>query len=269
MSEASNIGPQAFAGTAAAYLRHRVPYPVVLLKDLLDRVQGRERLLDLACGPGRLALPLAAAFTKVWAVDREPEMVEAGRGEADRLGIANMTWRTGRAEDFDAPPASFDLIVIGEAFHRLDQRVVAARCAGWLKRGGCLAILGGVGILGGQEPWQRLVADRLLAWTRDAFPQGWATSAPGAGSGIANDEQILRDTGFSDVASHDFIAPHSWSIAEILGYLRSTSVASARILGDRVADFDADLTAALLAHDPSGRYDEQLRFGYTLGRKPD
>src|SRR5690349_10386690 len=106
MPVAPNVGPEAFSGTARAYLRYRVPYPAALLRDLLERVNGRERVLDLACGPGRLALPLASSFGEVWAVDLEPEMVEVGRAEADRLGIANIRWLTGRAEDFEAPPAS-------------------------------------------------------------------------------------------------------------------------------------------------------------------
>lgn len=79
--------------------------------------------------------------------------------------------------------------------------------------------------------------------------------------------QVLCEAGFTEVASFDFFAPHVWSIEDIIGYLRSTSVASARILGDKAVGFDAALTAALLAHDPSGRYAEQIRFGYTMGKR--
>jgi SAM-dependent methyltransferase len=249
------------------YQRHRVPYPAVLLEHLLARVSGRERLLDLACGPGRLALPLASSFGEVWAVDLEPEMITAGREEAERRAIANIRWQAGRAEDLVAPAASFDLIVIGEAFHRLDQRPVAALCTTWLKQGGGIATVGGGDMLYGAEPWQKIAGDCVREWTRDAFPQGWAHSAPGAGTGIAHHEQVLRDAGFRDVASFEFTAPHVWSIDSIIGYLRSTSVASARILGDKTANFDAALRSALLRHDQSGRYTEQIRFGYTFGQR--
>lgn len=268
MADAANIRPEAFRGTAAVYLRHRLPYPAVLLTDLLERVPERERLLDLACGPGRLALPLAPLFREVWAIDLEPEMIEVGCAEAERLGIANIRWQAGRAEDLVAPAASFSLIVIGEAFHRLQQERVAALCAGWLKPGGCVAIIGGGDMLYGTEPWKQIVAACVREWTRDVFPQGWAVSATGTGSGIAHDEQVLRGAGFRDVASFEFTAPHFWSIESIIGYLRSTSVASARILGGKAADFDAALRAALLAHDPSETYAEEIRFGYTFGRMP-
>ncbi len=65
MNEGEYVKPgfpaDAFAGTADFYVRHRVPYPERLLKDLMARacVGGGGRLLDLACGPGRLTLALA------------------------------------------------------------------------------------------------------------------------------------------------------------------------------------------------------------------
>src|SRR5215813_11030659 len=48
----------AFAGTAPYYVRYRVPYPAELLQDLVARASltGKGRLLDLACGPGRVVV---------------------------------------------------------------------------------------------------------------------------------------------------------------------------------------------------------------------
>jgi 2-polyprenyl-3-methyl-5-hydroxy-6-metoxy-1,4-benzoquinol methylase len=76
-----NLRPDAFAGLADDYVRYRLPYPRELLEGFLDEARVREgaRLLDLACGPGRLALPIADRFAEVWAVDLEPDMIEAGR----------------------------------------------------------------------------------------------------------------------------------------------------------------------------------------------
>jgi 2-polyprenyl-3-methyl-5-hydroxy-6-metoxy-1,4-benzoquinol methylase len=72
-----------YRGTALHYDRYRPPYPKALLDDLLQRssVTGRGRLLDLACGTGQLALPLARSFAEVYAVDQESEMVAFGEGQ--------------------------------------------------------------------------------------------------------------------------------------------------------------------------------------------
>ena len=99
----------AFVGTAVHYSKYRLPYPESLNKDLLERagVSGEGKLLDLACGPGRVALPLASSFGEVWAVDLEPEMIGVGKTEAKKKGIDNVKWSVGKAEDLQAEPASF------------------------------------------------------------------------------------------------------------------------------------------------------------------
>ena len=117
---APNYPADAFAGAARYYAQYRVPYPQEMIDDLRMRagITGRGRLLDLGCGPGRVALPLSPYFSEVWAIDREPEMIEVGREEAGRLGTTNLRWMVGRAEDLMAPPGSFELITAGEAWYR-------------------------------------------------------------------------------------------------------------------------------------------------------
>jgi hypothetical protein len=57
-------------------------------------------------------------------------------------------------------------------------------------------------------------------------------------------------------------------LPDLLGNLRSTSVLSRNALGTRHATFEAEVSSALLAFDPAGRYAEQIRCGYTFARKP-
>ena len=186
----------AFAGTATYYLRYRVPYPEALLRNLIERsgVMGEGRLLDLACGPGRVALALVSSFGEVWAIDLEPEMIEVGQKEAIQRGVNNIKWMVGKAEDVQAPPASFELITIGEAFHRLDQQLVAEQTLQWLQPGCCLATLGSYGVMEGKEPWQRIVADIAGRWTSAARPSpGDGSAQPKPGSGPEHYELVLRE----------------------------------------------------------------------------
>ena len=260
----------AFAGTATYYLRYRVPYPQALLRDLVERagVTGEGRLLDLACGPGRVALALVSSFREVWAIDLEPEMIEVGQNEAAQRGVNNIRWMVGKAEELQVPPASCELITIGEAFHRLDQQLVAKQTLRWLQPGCCVASLGCYGVMEGKEAWQRSVADVVRRWTSRARPSGDLSAQPQPGSGPEHYELVLRDTGFEDVASYAFVEEHSWTIETIMGNLYSTSFCSRNVLGDNAEAFEADLRAALLAHNPSGTYRENIDFGYTIGRKP-
>ncbi len=257
----------AFAGTAADYVRFRLPYPGAMLRDLLDRSGARSgaRLLDLACGPGRVTLPLAPHFREVSAVDLEPEMLATGKQEAARQGLHHIAWLHGRAEEVRFPPAWFDLITIGEAFHRLDQEVVARQAFEWLRPGGCLALLGSHGVFSGEEPWQKAIADVVRRRTdRNAA----AASRPVPGSSPEHFIRVLWNAGFVEVANHTFVEPHQWTVETILGNLYSTSVCSRRLLGDETAAFAAEVAAALHPYSPDGRYTENVRFGYTLGKRP-
>jgi SAM-dependent methyltransferase len=96
----------AFAGTANYYAKYRVPYPKALLDDLIRRagVKTGANLLDLACGPGRVSIPLASSFVSVLAVDIEPEMIETGKQIASGQGLHHIRWLVGRAEDLEIEP---------------------------------------------------------------------------------------------------------------------------------------------------------------------
>ena len=101
MDTPRNLQAGAFAGTAEAYFRYRPPYPKTLLASLVTQAHlpGSAVLLDLACGPGRVTLDLAASFEHVHVIDLEAEMIEVGRREAARRGVRNVEWRVGRAEE--------------------------------------------------------------------------------------------------------------------------------------------------------------------------
>ena len=261
----------AFAGTAKSYARYRPPYPEVLLDDLRHRagVTGDGRLLDLACGPGRVALPLATHFGEVWAVDQEPEMVEIGREQATRRGLENVRWIVGRAEEIEAAPASFQLITIGEAFHRLDQRLIAERAMTWLAPGYCLATLGCFSLMQGHEPWHDILRGVVRRWTKhDSTTHPARTRPSPRPRGADHDRQVLTASGFEHAGTYDFPRPYVWTLDSILGNLHSTSNLSRRALGNEAERFDADVQRALLSFDSSGRYPETLRFGYSLFRKP-
>ncbi len=277
MSEGTGGRPDfaadAFAGTAQYYARYRVPYPQELIDDLRERsgITGDGKLLDLGCGPGRIALRMSPFFRKVWAIDFEPEMIEVGRVEAKKHHVRNVRWIVGRAEDVEAPPDSFELITIGEAFHRLDQRLIAKRAMELLSPGSWLATMGGYGILSGKEEWQRLVAEIVHKWSSHGAataPAGTKQTDTDSPRGPDHSRRVLQEAGFKEIESHSFTYPFVWTLESIAGNLYSTSYCSKRVLRERAEGFEADLKCRLLAYDPRGQYPETMRFGYTLARKP-
>ncbi len=73
-------------------------------------------MLDLGCGPGSLAIPLAAYAGEVVAVDVEPEMI----AELSRAAPPNVTPVEARAEEVDEGWGSFRLVTAGRSIHWFD-----------------------------------------------------------------------------------------------------------------------------------------------------
>jgi len=79
-----------------------------------------ERVLDVGCGPGRLAL-LAKKRTgvgEVHGVDPSPEMIELANERAKRAGL-DVRFQNGVIEDLPFPEGSFDLVTSSFMLHHL------------------------------------------------------------------------------------------------------------------------------------------------------
>jgi SAM-dependent methyltransferase len=255
-----------FHGTAEVYDRYRLGYPEAMLEDLVRRagVSGRGRLLDLACGTGQLAFPLRRWFGEVWAVDQEPDMVDLVRAKAAASGAAEIRPVVSSAETFFIEPRSFELAVIGNAFHRLQRDLVAGRAFAWLQPGGCLALCWSSGPWTGTADWQRALTAFLDEWkavlgASDRIPANWDLVRQ-----HRPDRVVLSDAGFEIVGQYEFTVEHRWSLPELAGYIRSTSFLPAAVIGDQAAAFDADLAARL---GPDRVFAQTLSFDYELARK--
>jgi SAM-dependent methyltransferase len=247
---------------ARCYRLYRPPFPQTLLDDLLTRarVSPKDSLLDLACGPGRVALALAPRVVSVTAIDLEPEMIAEGRAGATERGIANVSWHIARAEDLDAASDTFQLVTIGDAFHRFDQRAILEKAKSWLAPGGAIAILRSLDTLSGAEPWHHRVRDIIAKFTdRDPAKLAAPTTAPG------QVEAALKTRDFRNVATFDFTMPTEWTLESILGNLASTSYCANAVLGARADTFASEVTNVLAAFASRGALHEILSFSYTLG----
>ena len=98
------------------------------------------KVLDVACGTGNVALPLARAGAVVTGVDIAPNLLVQGRERAAAEGLA-VTFDEGDAEQLPYADGSFDAVVtmFGAMFAPRPE-VVAAELARVLKPGGLLAM---------------------------------------------------------------------------------------------------------------------------------
>ena len=258
-----------YRGTAPFYDRFRPPYPDALFDDLCARlpVSGDGRLLDLACGTGQIAVPLAPFFQEVVAVDQEVESVAYGRTKAQSLAAPNITWIEGTAEGVELD-GSFELIAVGNAFHRLHRRLVAGRMISWLQPRGGVALLWGDTPWLGDRPWQRALAARFEDWMRrldatDRVPPGWDEA-------IAREPHalILRRAGFVYVGRFEFPVNQTWDAPSLCGFAYSSSVLSLAVLGDKRQAFERDVERCLLGFDSTGTVASTAVYAYDFATTP-
>jgi ubiquinone/menaquinone biosynthesis C-methylase UbiE len=115
-----------FRGTASYYARFRPAYPDELIAHLVERygIDDTSRVLDLGCGTGQLALPLARFAGEVVGMDPESEMLAVAAELARERGIDNVNWVLGSSADLDRRKVDIgtpQLVVIGRAFHWMDE----------------------------------------------------------------------------------------------------------------------------------------------------
>jgi SAM-dependent methyltransferase len=259
-----------FRGTARYYERFRMPYPQDLIDDLARRsgADGVGRLLDLACGTGQISFALQDRFAEVWAVDQEPDMISVVREKAAAVGLGHIRVLTSAVEELSAPGESFDLVAIGNAFHRLRRETVAAHAFRWLRPDRFLALVWGGSPWEGEEPWQRALSATVRRWRAragagDRIPPGWEQDRR-----ERPDLPILQQAGFDVVGDYQFHVAHEWTPDTLVGFVFSTGGLSRVALGDLAPRFEEDLRGELLACRPDGRFPQLIGFGYQLARRP-
>jgi SAM-dependent methyltransferase len=261
-----------YRGTARAYDQYRSAYTPGLIADLAARTgaDGTGRLLDLACGTGQVAFALAARFAEIWAVDQEPGMIDVARHKADQADDGGrFRFLTCAVDQLAAPAGHFDLVTIGNAFHRLPRTVVAPAILRWLRPGGFLALLWGGSPHDGAEPWQRAMAATMQRWQDRPGADARIPAGYQADRDASPDQRILAEAGFEVLGRYAFPFRRVWTADELAGFVASTAVLSAAALGEHAAEFDADLRRELAAGQPDGRFSQREDVAYQLARRPD
>jgi ubiquinone/menaquinone biosynthesis C-methylase UbiE/DNA-binding HxlR family transcriptional regulator len=123
------------------------------------------RVLDVGTGTGRMLQLLADRAERAVGLDSSHSMLSVARANLERTGVGHWELRQGDVHSPPLDPASFDLVVIHQVLHYLDDPARAVAEAGRLVApGGRLLV---VDFAPHQHDFLRAAAHRRLGFTHD------------------------------------------------------------------------------------------------------
>ncbi|MGW2702318.1 class I SAM-dependent methyltransferase [Streptomyces sp. NPDC001340] len=259
----------AFSGTASYYRRFRpgIPDELAVLLDQAAPEASPCRLLDVGTGPGLVVHALLPYFYDVFAVDADVAMLtEAECMLRPMLPSGHrLQTRHALAEDF-LPPDGWKphLVTCGRVFHWLDQPRFLDRLSEYVTPDGVVALFSDRSLWTADNEWQRAARAVVQEFLGEHRRAGAGVFGP-PGPPYAD---VLRASAFCDVTTTVIPVHREWSIAEVTGYLYSTSFAAPQLFGDRRRAFETALEDALAPFAAGGLLTEDNAFTVHTARRP-
>lgn len=200
-SDAATSRGLSFGTVAGAYERSRPGYPAEAVRWLIgDRPR---RVIDLGAGTGKLTRDLVAYGHNVVAVEPSgPMLVQL------RQVLPSTDARQGTAESIPAEDASFDVVVMAQAFHWVDREVAVPEIARVLRPGGRLALVWNLRDESERwvhDLWQVIAPDEPREIVSAELPPG-SPFGPWEQATFRHTQPVDRDTTLELALSRSYVA---------------------------------------------------------------
>ena len=254
--------PHRFHAAAAHYRGGRIPYPPKLIRRVADLVGlgENDRVLDLGCGPGQLAIGFSYFANEVLGVDPEPEML-AIAAEAAKGLASNVRFHEGSSFDIDQSLGRFHLVTMGRSFHWMDRPATLHRLDDMVEVGGAITLFGDRHIEVPENAWHdewRVITERY-AQSDPAWQQRRRAEPP--------HESVLLASRFSRLERVSLIAQHVSTVDSLIERARSMSCLSRQQIGAREDEVARELRALLSGIATDGRITEVIEWSALIARR--
>jgi len=120
-------------------------------------IKAKDRILDIGCGTGQMAIAMNGKFGEMICLDSDPEMLKEAKRETKRMNLKQkITLINYRAEDLIKRRNElgiFKVATICRAFHWMNQKKVLTALDSLIRQDGGIAIVGDENIWTGKEEW--------------------------------------------------------------------------------------------------------------------
>lgn len=240
------------------YVRGRLNYPIELIRKVADAtgIGSGDRILDLGCGPGFLAVAFKPFVREVIGIDPEPQMLDQARALAHRQA-QDISFREGSSFTLGPDLGAFRLVTMGRSFHWMDRKQTLQMLDRLVLPEGALV----------------LFSDKHPAVPENHWREGYESVLGEFGgprrhrdpSWIPNDV-FLRESRFCELetlsVTHQLLTP----VESIVDRALSMSVTTPERLGGRIDEFTQRVKAVLEPIAQAGKVMELVEWRALVAR---
>jgi len=257
--------PRRFQSAAQHYLGGRPPYADRLIALVAEhcRLRRTDRLLDLGCGPGLLAIAFAPLVGGVLAIDPEPEMLRIAASAAAEAGVT-VEFVTGSSYDLGTQFGRFRLVTIGRAFHWMDRVETLRRLAEIVEPDGAIALFGDDHPRVPDNRWQRDYKALI-----ERYSEGDTVRAQVKSPDWVPHQAVLLDSPFAALERISVIERRRTPVDRLIDRALSMSSSSPERLGPRAADLVRELRELLAGVAADGLVTEVVESEALIAHRPE
>lgn len=258
-----------YRSTHEYYAKYRPSIPEEVINVVVEHfdVKPTDRVLDIGCGTGQVALAMDGKCAEMVCLDLDPKMLEWAK-RATKDSKTKLVWLNYAAEDLEKireKIGSFKIATICRAFHWMNQEQVLKDLNGLIDKNGGITIFGDGSFWTGKEEWQQAIKKVVQKYLGEERRAGKTTFKQ------SNElwEDIITRSSFKFIKKQEILTTRHWDVESIVGYLFSTSFASPNLFGDQLHKFKKEIETILLTFNPKGVFQEKAIWSIILGsRKP-
>lgn len=104
--------------------------PKLIIKDICSKIplNKNDTVLDVGCGTGLLAIPLAQRCKQVYALDAGQRLLDKAKENGKKMKVTNVSFLKGRATNLPFQDNFFDKVIMYSVIHYLENEREIRKC---------------------------------------------------------------------------------------------------------------------------------------------